>query len=63
MTLAGIKKGIKVTPHNARHAYASMTLPALPSHIVARVMGDTTADVAQRAYGHSFNQQAQDHNR
>ncbi len=53
----GIKQGIKITPHDARHAYASMALPSLPSHIVARVLGHTTADVT---YGHSFNKEAQD---
>ncbi len=58
--MSAFKKGIKLTPHDARHAYASLTLPNVPSHIVARVMGHTTADVTQRIYGHSFNRDKQD---
>jgi integrase len=53
---AGLTDGPKVTPHDARHAFASeMDALGLSSSDVAEVMGHTTAGITERIYTHSFN--------
>jgi integrase len=48
--------GGKVTPHDARHAFASeMADSGLSSSDLAEVMGHTTAGITERIYTHSFN--------
>jgi len=53
--------GPKVTPHDARHAFASMMAEfGLTSADVAEVMGHTTAGVTERIYTHAFNRDARE---
>jgi integrase len=61
VTAAGLTDGPKVTPHDARHAFASMMAEAgLSSADVAEVMGHTTAGVTERIYTHAFNREARE---
>lgn len=58
---AGLTDGPKVTPHDARHAFASeMADLGLTSGDVAEVMGHTTAGVTERIYTHAFNREARE---
>jgi integrase len=58
---AGLTDGPKVTPHDARHAFASeMADLGLDSADVAEVMGHTTAGVTERIYTHAFNREARE---
>lgn len=58
---AGMTDGPKVTPHDARHAFASMMAEfGLTSADVAEVMGHTTAGVTERIYTHAFNRDARE---
>ncbi|HWL33889.1 MAG TPA: tyrosine-type recombinase/integrase [Gaiellaceae bacterium] len=58
---AGLTDGPKVTPHDARHAFASMMAEfGLTSADVAEVMGHTTAGVTERIYTHAFNREARE---
>jgi integrase len=58
---AGLTEGPKVTPHDARHAFASeMADLGLDSGDVAEVMGHTTAGVTERIYTHAFNREARE---
>jgi integrase len=53
---AGLTDGPKLTPHDARHAFASqMADLGLTSSDVAEVLGHSTAGVTERIYTHSFN--------
>jgi integrase len=55
---AGLTDGPKVTPHDARHAFASqMSDLGLTSSDVAEVLGHTTAGVTERIYTHAFNRE------
>lgn len=59
--LPGMTEGPKVTPHDARHAFASMMAEfGLTSADVAEVMGHTTAGVTERIYTHAFNRDARE---
>jgi integrase len=58
---AGLTDGPKVTPHDARHAFASeMADRSLSSADVAEVMGHTTAGITERIYTHTFNRDARE---
>jgi integrase len=58
---AGLTDGPKVTPHDARHAFASeMADLGLDSSDVADVMGHTTAGITERIYTHAFNREARE---
>lgn len=58
---AGLTDGPKVTPHDARHAFASqMAELGLTSADVAETMGHTTAGVTERIYTHAFNRDARE---
>ncbi len=53
---AKLDGGPRVTPHDARHAFASeMADLGLDSADVAEVMGHTTAGITERIYTHAFN--------
>jgi integrase len=53
---AGLTGGPKVTPHDARHAFASeMSDRGLSSADVAEVLGHTTAGITEKIYTHAFN--------
>jgi integrase len=55
---AGLTDGPKVTPHDARHAFASeMADLGLDSADVAEVLGHTTAGITERIYTHAFNRE------
>jgi len=52
---AGLDGDIRVTPHDARHAFASqMAALGLTSSDVAETLGHTTAGVTERIYTHAF---------
>lgn len=52
---AGFAHGAKVTPHDARHAFASqMASLGLEAGDVAEVLGHTSATITERIYVHSF---------
>ena len=52
---AGLVGGPKVTPHDARHAFASqMASLGLDSGDVAEVLGHTSPTVTERIYTHAF---------
>jgi integrase len=58
---AGLTDGPKLTPHDARHVFASeMADLGLDSGDVAEVMGHTTAEVTERIYTHAFNREARE---
>jgi integrase len=58
---AGLTDGPKVTPHDARHAFASqMAEMGITSSDVAEVMGHTTAGITERIYTHAFNREARE---
>jgi integrase len=58
---AGLTDGPKVTPHDARHAFASeMADLGLDSTDVAEVMGHTTAGITEKIYTHAFNRDARE---
>ncbi len=58
---AGLAGGVKLTPHDTRHGFASILGDrGVSSHIAARVMGHTTAAVTEGIYSHSFNKKDQD---
>jgi len=58
---AGLTDGPKVTPHDARQAFASeMADLGLDSSDVAEVMGHTTAGITERIYTHAFNREARE---
>ena len=58
---AKLTDGPKVTPHDARHAFASeMAELGLTSGDVAEVMGHTTAGITERIYTHAFNREARE---
>ncbi len=53
---AGLTDGAKITPHDARHAFASeMAFLGLSSADVAEVLGHTTAGITEKIYTHAFN--------
>lgn len=53
---AGLTNGPKVTPHDARHAFASEAADlGLGSSDVAEVLGHTTAGITEKIYTHAFN--------
>jgi integrase len=53
---AGLTDGPTVTPHDARHAFASeMSERGLSSSDVAEVLGHTTAGITEKIYTHAFN--------
>jgi integrase len=55
---AGLTDGPKVTPHDARHAFASeMGERGLSSGDVAEVLGHTTAGITEKIYTHAFNRE------
>jgi integrase len=61
VTAAGLTEGPKVTPHDARQAFASMMAESgLTSADVADVMGHTTAGVTERIYKHAFNRESRE---
>jgi integrase len=54
---AGLNGDLRVTPHDARHAFASqMAALGLTSSDVAETLGHT-AGVTERIYTHSFNRE------
>jgi integrase len=56
---AGLTDGPKVTPHDARHAFASqMAELGLSSADVSEVLGHTNAGITERIYTHAFDRQA-----
>jgi integrase len=58
---AGLTDGPKVTPHDARHAFASEAAEnGLSSSDVADVLGHTTAGITERIYVHAFNKEARE---
>jgi integrase len=58
---AGLTDGPKVTPHDARHAFASqMAELGLSSDDVAQVLGHTSAGLTERIYTHAFNREARE---
>ena len=58
---AGLADGPKLTPHDARHAFASqMADLGLTSGDVAEVLGHTSAGITERLYTHSFNREARE---
>jgi hypothetical protein len=55
---AGIEGDVRVTPHDARHAFASqMADLGLSSFDVAETLGHTSADVTERIYTHASNRE------
>jgi integrase len=53
---AELTDGPKVTPHDARHAFASEAADlGLESSDVADVLGHTTAGITEKIYTHAFN--------
>jgi integrase len=53
---AGLTDGPKITPHDARHAFASeMAERGLSSLDVAEVLGHATAGITEKIYTHAFN--------
>ena len=55
---AGLTDGPKVTPHDARHAFASeMAEQGLSSADVGEVLGHTTAGITEKIYTHVFNRE------
>jgi integrase len=55
---AGLEGDVRVTPHDARHAFASqMADLGLSSFDVAETLGHTSADVTERIYTHAFNRE------
>jgi len=57
---AELTDGPKVTPHDARHAFASeMADLGLDAADVAEVLGHTTAGITERIYTHAFSTRRQ----
>jgi integrase len=55
---AGLTDGPKVTPHDARHAFASeMGERGVSSGDVAEVLGHTTAGITEKIYTHVWNRE------
>lgn len=58
---AGFTDGPKVTPHDARHAFASQLADlGLSSSDLAEAMGHTTSGVTEAIYVHAFNRDARE---
>ena len=56
MQAAGLTDGPKVTPHDARHAFASeMAYLGLDAGDVGEVLGHTTRAITEEIYVHVFN--------
>jgi integrase len=55
---AGLKGGPKITPHDARHAFASQMVElGLSSSDVSECLGHSTAGITERIYTHAFNRE------
>jgi integrase len=58
---AGLTDGPKLTPHDARHGFASqMADLGLTSSDVAQVLGHSTAGVTEKIYTHVWNREARE---
>jgi hypothetical protein len=58
---AGLSDGPKITPHDARPAFASqMAELGLSSSDVSACLGNSTAGVTERIYTHAFNREARE---